>query len=238
MYNDNSFKIDNNITLNEADHKYILKNHENIKFKSVTTLISEYFEEFDKVKVATNLKKNIPKYRYLSIAEIIDNWDNLAKHGTDVHKEVENYINHKTLPNINKSKIAVGWLKKYNLKSNFDLYSETIVYSKDLKLAGTIDLLSYDKSEDVYDIIDWKTSKRIDTVGYKNKTGIRPETIDLLDTNFNHYSLQLSLYKYLLEKSYSIKIRDRIIVHLKENIAHSYIAENYDKIIKKILINQ
>ena len=229
------FKPSRKITLNEADHKYELRGSEHIEFKSVTTCISEYFKEFDKVKIATNLKQRSPKYRHLTIEEIIDSWDKSAQFGTDVHKEIEDYINHRKKPTIDRSSMAIKWLNNYLMKSDFDLFSETIVYCEKLKLAGTIDLLLYDKINNIYSIIDWKTSKKIDTVGYRNKTGNKPETEDLLDTNFNHYSLQLSLYRYLLEKNYSIKIKDQIIVHISDDSVHSYLTDNLNAHILSIL---
>jgi len=229
------FNPSNEITLNDTNHKYILKGFEHIKFKSVTTVISEYFEEFDKVKVATNLKQNSPKYRHFTIEEIIDAWDKSAQFGTDVHRELEDYINHNKKPFIGRSKIAIKWLNNYLKKSDFDLYSEIIVYCKKLKIAGTVDLLIHDKINNIYSLIDWKTSKKIDTMGYRNKTGNKPETEDLLDTNFNHYSLQLSLYRYLLEKNYSIKIKDQIIVHITDDSVHSYLTDNLNAHILSIL---
>lgn len=229
------FKPSSEITLNEADHKYILSGSEHIEFTSVTTCISKYFEEFDKIKIATNLKQKNPKYKHLTIDEIIDSWDKAAQFGTDVHKEIEDYINHRTIPSIERSSLAIKWLNNYLMKSDFDLFSETIVFCEKLKLAGTVDLLLYDKINDLYSILDWKTSKKIDTVGFKNKTGNKLETQDLLDTNFNHYTLQLSLYRYLLEKKYSIKIQDQIIVHLTDDSVHSYLTDNLSEHIQKIL---
>ena len=64
--------------------------------------------------------------------------------------------------------------------------------------------------------MDWKTSKRIDTKSYRNKMGIHSATSDVEDTKFNHYALQLSLYRYLLEKYYGLKVYEHIIVHLKD----------------------
>ena len=229
------FELDKNIVLNESEHKYILKDSEHIDFTSVTTCISMFFEKFDKIKIATKLIQNIPKYKNLTIEQIIDNWDKAAQFGTDVHKEIENYINHNTSPTINRSISAINWLNNYLKKSDFEIFSETIIYCEKLKIAGTVDLLLYDKVHNIYHILDWKTSKKIDTVSYKNKRGNTPETKDLLDTNFNHYSLQLSLYRYLLEKKYSIKIQDQIIVHLAENSVHTYLTENLSNHIKSIL---
>ena len=61
-----------------------------------------------------------------------------------------------------------------------------------------------------------KTSKSISTKSYGNKKGIKPATADLDDTKFNLYSLQLSLYRYLLEEYYGLKIGQHMILHLKE----------------------
>ena len=229
------FKKNNQITLRETDHKYILKGSEHINFTSVTTCISQFFEEFDKIKIATNLKQRSPKYKHLTIEEITGSWDKAAQFGTDVHKEIEDYINHKKTPLIERSSLAIKWLDSYLKKTDFDIFSEIITFCEKLKIAGTVDLLLYDKINNVYSIIDWKTSKKIDTVGYNNKTGNKPETKDLLDTNFNHYSLQLSLYKYLLEKKYSIKIQDQIIVHISDDSAHSYLTDDLSEHIKSIL---
>ena len=128
-------------------------------------------------------------------------------------------------------------LNKYLLKSEHDLYSEVIVYSEELKIAGTVDLLVFDKISKKYKILDWKTSKAIKTDSYKMKTGNRPETADLLDCKFNHYALQLSLYRYLLEKNYNLELDDQLIVHLDNNSVHGYIAPYLEDHIVSILKN-
>ena len=187
------------IRLEELSHKYILLNNEDIEFTSVTTCISEYFEKFDKERVAYKLVTTIPKYKGRTVQDLIEEWDATAAYGTAVHKEIEDYIKAKKVPEINKAKAGINWLNKYLKKSDFEVFSEVIVYCKELKIAGTIDLIIYDKSNKKYSILDWKTSKEIKTDSYKMKTGTKPETKDLLDCKFNHYALQLSLYRYLLE---------------------------------------
>ena len=69
------------------------------------------------------------------------------------------------------------------------------------------------------------------------KTGNRPETEDLLDCKFNHYALQLSLYRYLLEKNYNLELDDQLIVHLDNNSVHGYIAPYLEGHIVSILKN-
>ena len=122
------FKPNNQITLNETDHKYILNGSEHINFTSVTTCISEFFEEFDKIKIATSLKQRSAKYKNLTVEEIIGKWDKAAQFGTDVHKEIENYINQNKTPSIDRSLLGINWLNSYLIKSDFDLFPETIIF--------------------------------------------------------------------------------------------------------------
>ena len=114
---------------------------------------------------------------------------------------IENYIinlNHSMLTEPKAIK-AIEWLNQYKMKASFDIYPEVIVYSEKLKICGTIDLLLFNKTNNKYVIMDWKTSKRISSKAFKNKKGNHPVTSNLDDCNFNHYSLQLSLFRYILE---------------------------------------
>ena len=96
-------------------------------------------------------------------------------------------------------------------------------------------LLVFDKVNHKYSILDWKTSKEIKTDSYKMKTGNKPETHDLLDCKFNHYALQLSLYRYLLEKNYDLELDDQLIVHLDTDSVHGYMAPYLKDYIVSIL---
>ena len=225
----------NKIKIDESCHKYILEGHEEIKFTSVTTCISEFFEKFDKYKVAYKLVTTIPKYKGRTVEDLINEWDEAAKYGTAVHKEIEDYIKVKKIPETDRANAGIDWLNKYLQKSDYELFTEVIVYSEVLKIAGTIDLLLFDKISKKYSILDWKTSKAIKTDSYKLKTGNKPETADLLDCKFNHYALQLSLYRYLLEKNYNLELNDQLIIHLDKNSVHGYIAPYLESHITSIL---
>ena len=102
-------------------------------------------------------------------------------------------------------------------KSDVVFFSEIIVYSEELSIAGTIDLVTQNKKTGVYDIYDWKTSKKIEMRSYGNKRGTHEVTKKIMDCNFYHYSLQMSLYRYILEKYYDIEINNNHIVHLRDD---------------------
>jgi len=212
----------NDINLDRDNHIYKLDKSPNLDFTSVTTFIGEFFEEFDAKKIATKLVNNNIKYMHLTIDELLAQWKKLADYGTIVHEELENFILEGKAVYEPKSIQGIKWLKKYQIKSNFEIYSEVVVYSEELKIAGTIDLLLFDKNTGMYNIMDWKTSKRIDSKAFRNKKGNHPVTSNLDDCNFNHYALQLSLYRYILETCYNLNVSEHMVVHLLDNDCVGY----------------
>ena len=66
------------------------------------------------------------------------------------------------MPKDEKSIAATKWIGGYVSRPNIATSSEVIVYSKELGIAGTIDILMTNKNTGEYVLIDWKTSKRID----------------------------------------------------------------------------
>ena len=92
--------------------------------------------------------------------------------------------------------------------------------TKKTVFAGTIDALMYNTKINGYSIIDWKTSKRFDQ-GNSFTPYMKPPFEHLLSCNTSEYSLQLSLYKYILEKHTSIRISEMLLFQIpnKDNPA-------------------
>ena len=208
--------FNNQITLDRDAHVYKLENNTDLEFISVTTFIDKFFEKFDAIAIAKKLVSNNRKYMDMTVEELLQQWKESADYGTKVHEELENFILHKTPLIEQKSIQGIQWLKSYLVKSNFKIFTEVIIYSEEIGISGTIDLLLLNQDTNEYVLMDWKTSKRIDTKSYQNKRGIHPATEDVEDTKFNHYALQLSLYRYLLETYYGLKIYEHVVVHLKD----------------------
>ncbi len=89
--------------------------------------------------------------------------------------------------------------------------TEWAVYDWEHKIAGTIDFVGYQNGE--YIIYDWKRSEKVIDNGmpvkinkYGEKGNYPLEHLD--NTPYYHYALHLSLYKYILEKNYGMKISD------------------------------
>ena len=230
--------FDKDLMLLEPDHKYKLASDPNFQFKSVTEAVSKYFEPFDAHAIAENLVATYPKYIGMEVSELIKDWDAARDFGTKVHKEIELFIKDSVLPKEVQSFDAIEWLKKYQMKSEITIHTELRIYSKELNLAGSIDILAHDTQTNKYEIIDWKTSKSIDKTSFDNKMGTHQITSHLMDCKFVHYSMQLSFYRYLLEEYYGLKINNQLIAHLNGNSCVAHVGDYYKKEIIDIIQEQ
>lgn len=75
----------------------------------------------------------------------------------------------------------------------------------DEKIAGQPDKILYSKKHNELHILDNKVDKKFDRLN-KYKTKLSGKLSHLDDCEFNKYSLQLSMYKYIIEKNTNLKI--------------------------------
>lgn len=86
-----------------------------------------------------------------------------------------------------------------------------------LRIAGQADLIIID-GNDVY-VCDYKTNKKIDKKGFYDRTKRRSSTMkyplnNIEDTNFWHYSLQLSTYAWMIQKVHpEFNIKLLMLIH-------------------------
>ena len=100
--------------------------------------------------------------------------------------------------------------------------TEWMIYHEDIKLAGSVDM-TYVNDDGSIDIYDWKRCKDITGENSFGEFGISPVTQHLPHCNFWHYSLQLNVYKAILEDKYGIKVRNLYLVKLHpESVVGSY----------------
>ena len=159
--------------------------------------------------------------------DILDKWqkENMeaCDRGTKIHAQMENSM---YSDNVSLEKFGIGG--KFIGKKNYctlDLenavYPEYLIYrvSDDgiLRIAGQIDLLIKQGNE--ITLADWKTNKKIDLKGgFDVKTKKTDKMLyplgKLDDCNFNHYTLQLSTYAWMLQKlNPDFIIKDLILYH-------------------------
>ncbi len=150
-------------------------------------------------------------------AEVIKMWKEkghkAATMGTFIHKIFEDYINGNSIElskDYIKSKVAEKIIKELFMSGRLEpIETEYIVYND--KYAGQVDCI-VKSSKGEYFIFDWKTNSEIK---YENRwQKMLGKYSELDDCSFNHYSIQLNMYKSMITE-YDIK--DCFIIHLKEN---------------------
>lgn len=92
--------------------------------------------------------------------------------------------------------------------------TEWLVFDEEHKVSGSIDMV-YRKPDGTLAIYDWK---RIEEVKTENRfqSGLGPVS-HLPDTNYWHYSLQLNVYRYILQKHYGEVVSELALVVLHPN---------------------
>jgi len=232
------------ISLEEESHTYSLLNSD-IKFKSVTEFIHTFFKPFDEQKIAKKLTQTSLKYKGMSVGQLINSWNKRRDRGTIVHKQIEDFINSECkisdaeMNTLDLKAIqGINFINKKCLKETNLLASEVIIYSEELKLAGTIDLIIFNKEKNHISIIDWKTNKKINKKSFNsNQKGLKFPLNNMDDCNFNHYNLQLSMYQYILESYYNVTVNGLFLVHLNEQDFNykNYICDYKKKIIRQMI---
>ena len=216
------------ITLEEPAHQYKVATAPHLRYTSATTFIGDFFNAFDADGIAEKLAASGKgKYANKTKKQVLAGWAAIADRGTAVHEELEDYLDawrdNKTLPTLEDTKAKHGqmWIESA-FETHFVPYTEIKLYSNQYQLAGTVDLLVHNPDTDEWIMADWKTNAKIDTSSWGGKKGIHYATRLLDDCKLNKYALQMSLYQYLLESEYGIKIKNRYLVHLRPQQTMKY----------------
>lgn len=225
------------ISFEPEGHKYFIDGS-NVDIVSSTKFIHSFFDEFDPnsiiLKIVQSAKyKNDSSYAYYNMSpeDIKKRWDDGRNAGTYLHKDIEDFYNGSTVEN--DSIEFKQFLKFDKDHSHMEIFrTEWCIFIDMLRLTGSIDAVF--KNEDgTFTLVDWKRSKEINKTSFNNKTGKYPLN-HVPDCNFFHYSLQLNLYKYILEKFYKCKIKDMILIVLHPKNKN----ENYLKIPVDIMTTE
>ena len=149
--------------------------------------------------------------------KIADEWNQSSTSGTKTHADIEYFYNE--IPVENDTKEYEYFLKfNEDFKAEFPQYrpyrTEWTVFYKELKMAGSIDMI-YENTEDgTLMIYDWKRVKDIKYEAFNDEIATNPVLDNMPNVNFWHYSLQLNTYKAILEAQYGKKVTALRLVRL------------------------
>jgi hypothetical protein len=204
------------ISFDEATHTYSIDG--DTTYMSVTTLLSTWFKKFDAIKTIRGMKArpDWPQSKYYGMTDeaIQEKWSSdgklAADLGTDMHACIELYF--KNTPRSNDS-VEYNYFLQFVNDTELTTHAvEWRLFHSPVKLVGTIDYASVNKDGTI-DLYDWKRTKDLNA---SNGYCLVPELSHIPNTNFWKYTLQLNLYKYLVEKN-GHKVRRMFIVCFHPN---------------------
>ncbi|MDQ5920653.1 MAG: hypothetical protein QG673_709 [Pseudomonadota bacterium] len=114
------------------------------------------------------------------------------------------------------------------------IFSEFVIGDLEYLIGGTIDQLFYNKKSDKIEIWDWKTNKEIKL---ESRFFHLAPLSHIPDTELDHYSLQLALYKLILEKNTGLELGNSYVAWFHETSAiyRIYKTKDYKKEAQLIL---
>lgn len=235
----NTHYRDVNISL--RDSHYYLQSSELL---GITRVVNNFFPQFDADYWAGIKAPLLGK----SKEQLLEEWEQKriesAHAGTKLHQKIDDYYHHRTIQAEDKDFVL---FKQFAEAYKLNPYrNEWAVYDEDSNIVGVVDLLDYSNGN--YILYDWKRSAKIVEGGQPIKEnkfgefGLRPfEKIP--NTDYWHYALQLSFYRYILEKNYGISIKESrlVVLHPTLNLpvvlTTPYMLDEVRKIIEVIKTN-
>ena len=217
------FFEDNRFNFDEPSHVY---RYNGVKFDSVTTYLKTFKTPFDK----EYWSKKKAREQGVDQSVILNEWkkkgDVANDLGTRVHKFIEDFwsgLNPELPEEGTEYRTRVDkFLDLYNRKfhSLVPLKSELRIFSKKWRLAGTIDqpFLFWDSKRNrvLFILGDWKTNGEFKDDNHpkgKYKKLLRPFTF-LYENHHNEYSIQISLYRLILEEELGIETESGFLCHI------------------------
>lgn len=125
------------------------------------------------------------------------------------------------------------------------LIDELPIGSEEYDIASCVDHLFYNKLTGGLVLVDYKTNSLMS--GYNKKAYKKAMKVPLNHLNddaLHHYHIQLSIYKYLIEKYTGLIVDEMFIVYMSENIENyeiidiPYLKEEVEKILELRRINK
>ncbi len=223
----NRHERDERLHFDAREHVYTIDGQ---VFRSVTTIVEDQFEKFDADYWAEKKALDLG----LTPDEIKAQWAHKGEIartlGTQMHEKIERYyLGLPSSPPPQGGRLRAGEPSpsgeleggQGGLDETYQLFlrftrqyhltpyrTEWAIFDEDSRVAGTLDFL--DLQDGVFTIYDWKRSNKIlyqgqpDTVSRFGKTALQPIG-HIPDTTYWHYALQVSIYRYILEKNYHIR---------------------------------
>jgi hypothetical protein len=236
----------------DEPHRYFIGEQE---LTSGTTFVGLFKPKFDTEKMVVQSAKK----KGVDPVDLLAEWDYKREFagmkGTLVHSFAENYWMNKIFPY--NSQLVIDKFGEDHIKERYDvcvqmfldfyrdasksltpIAMELVIGDAELGVSGMVDCLFYNEKLNEYQIWDYKTNKQIRMKSEYRKKFKAPISF-IEECEFEAYSLQLNLYKYIIEKNTNIKIGRLYLVWLfEENESYQVIeCKDYQSTIELMLKN-
>ena len=218
----------------EEDHHYEYKGQR--VGMSVTRLIEEYTNEFDSQAVAEKVAERDNK----SVQEVLNEWEYKNKFACEKGSTCHEFAQSRWSGEVWQEKhfdgskeyekaveIIQGQANEFRIdyKDRLEhLADEYVIGSEEYDIASAIDHLFINKLTGGLVLVDYKTNSDIHKTE-KYAKDMKVPLSHLKDFTLNHYFIQLSIYRYLVEKYTNLQIEEMFIVYFSENIDNYEIIE-------------
>lgn len=205
---------------------------------SVTRLIEEYANKFN----AEEMAEKVANKENRLVEDVLAEWkykaDFACEKGSTCHEFVqslwsENKYNLLEFDKSDNYYKSVFKIQNQAVQFKFDyqehlehLIDELPIGSEEYDIASCVDHLFYNKLTGGLVLVDYKTNSYMS--GYNKKAYKKAMKVPLNHLNddaLHHYHIQLSIYKYLIEKYTGLKVDEMFIVYMSENIENYEIIE-------------
>jgi len=223
---------DKRIKFEDEGHKYWIDG-DDTDITSSTTFIHQFFKHFNSDRIIQNIissnkHKEDTEYKYYKLTkeEIQKMWNDNSqeamKEGTKLHKTIEDFFNAKEFEN---NSIEFNYfLHFFHDHQHLTIYrTEWLIFIDFLKITGAIDAV-FINFDGTLSIADWKRSKNISAKSFDGREYGKYPLEHIPDSNLYHYSLQLNLYRVIIERFYNKQVKEMFLVVLHPN------GSRYDKI--------
>jgi hypothetical protein len=220
------------IIFEPINHTYHTKNGKELI--SVSKFIHHFGNPFDP---DGSILIKCAKKEGISPEKLQEKWtkmkDDACIKGHLLHECAEHYVKHGRLKRGHKDNDIIREFRK--IKFEGKLYSEVILFDEDLGICGTTDLISVvDEPKRIIDLRDFKTNKAIKKFSFGKY--LKYPFNSLPDANFYHYTIQLGVYSFLLEKlGWWVRSREILWVNPKTRKIEIFPVQYERSLIKKAL---
>lgn len=217
--------------IENPDEHYYLIDHDKAGIISVSGIIHLGFEPFDEEIMSWRCSRTENEssiYYGKTQDDCKDMWAENRDTGSAKHASVDDHLQGRPVRTIQTGKSRpitgppLGFFEFMKAHPFLVPYrTEWSVFSGKHLVAGQIDAIFWDTDRKCFVAVDWKNVRDFKTRGY-NKRGIIPEMAEYEDCHLGHYTIQLNLYRTLLETYYGIVIGYMMVVNFPAMQDHTY----------------